>query len=257
MSYNKLIVSGNLLELYNYEQEPNERLGRQNTRVKGRLADQFTSVEFPNYRDNPLFITQQKVRRSDNARHASLAFRRLVSANLRDNENPVFCSLTFKQEFTDVRDTARFFNLFTKRMRRVFGDEIRYVAVPEFQKSGRVHYHALYWGLPVDIASRERKDRKIANLWAQGFVDIIDTDGSPKLATYMAKYMSKAMRDPKLWAHKSYFGSQNLLRPKVSRGFPEWWVNDQYDLDKLLPDYESEFSTVWLGQAKYKRYNVS
>jgi len=255
--YNKLIKSGNQLELYEYEQEPRENYGRQNFRVKRDFALEFASVEFPDYRDNPLFQAQQKARRKDNARGASVAFRRLVSSNLRSSENPVFCSLTFNKEYTNVRNTARFFHIFIIRMRKVFGSQFRYVAVPEFQKSGRVHYHALFWGLPDYIASRERQDRTIAKLWHKGFVDVVETDGSPKLASYMAKYMTKSMQDPRLWNCKAYFGSRNLLRPQVSKGFPDYWFLDEYGKDVSEPEYTAEFSTHWLGTCKYKRYTIS
>jgi len=256
MAYNKLIRSGNNLELFIYENEPSPRIGRQNTRVKGNNADKFTSVEFPDYRDNPQFKEQQATKRRDNAQRSRNAFRRLVSANLRDNENPIFCSFTFNEEFKQLRDTARFFNIFTTRMRRVFGTEFRYIAVPEFQKSGRVHYHALFWGLPFYIASRERQDRTIAKIWHKGFVDIIETDGSPKLASYMAKYMTKAVLDPKLWCQKAYFASKNVFRPQVSKGVPEWWLNDEYGLDVKEPTHTAEFSTAWLGQCQYKVYDI-
>jgi len=254
--YNKLIKSGNNLELYEYEQEPRTMYGRQNNRFRRDFKTEFTSVEFPNYRDNPLFQAQQKSRRQDNARRASLSFRRLVASNLRAGENPVFCSLTFREEFTDVRDTARFFHIFILRMRKSFGSGFRYVAVPEFQKSGRVHYHALFWGLPYYISSRERQHRTIAKLWRKGFVDVIDTDGSPKLASYMAKYMTKSMLDPRLWNCKAYFGSRNLLRPQVSKGFPMWWFIDEYGKNVSESEYSTEFSTKWLGTCNYKRYTI-
>jgi len=256
MDYNKIIESGNQLELYIYEEEPKNKFGKRNSRVKRDYEAEFASVEFPNYRDNPLFKAEQVKRRQDNAKRASVAFRRIVASNLRTGENPVFCSLTFNEEYTNISLTARFFHIFTVRMRKFFGAEFRYIAVPEFQKSGRVHYHALFWGLPAHIASRERVDRTIAKLWRKGFVDCVDTDGSSKLASYMAKYMTKSMQDPRLWNCKAYFASRNILRPKVSSGVPLWWVFDEYGLDVLKPEYESEFSTHWLGQAKYKRYNL-
>lgn len=256
MSYNKLIQAGKSLELFIYENTPLQKYGRQNTRVKGKFAEKFASVEFPDYRDNPLFQAQQATKRRDNAQRSSHAFRRLVSANLRDNEKPIFCSFTFNEEYKRLSDTARFFNIFTTRMRRVFGKEFRYIAVPEFQKSGRVHYHALFWGLPDYLASRERQDRTVAKLWHKGFVDIKETDGSPKLASYMAKYMTKAMLDPRLWCQKAYFRSKNAFKPQVSKGVPEWWLNDEFGLDVKEPKYSSEFSTAWLGQCQYKVYDM-
>lgn len=257
MSYNKAIISGKQIELTIYENDPPKYFGRQNTRVKRDFKTEFTSMQFPDYRDNPLFIAQQVQRRASNARRASLAFRRLVSSNLCSDENPLFISFTFNRAYTDVRKTSKFFHSFTVRMRQLFGGKFRYVAVPEFQKSGRVHYHALFWGLPADIARGERENRTIANIWGQGFVDVVETDNSPKLAGYMAKYMTKTMTDARLWNCKAYFASRNIIRPKVNSGFPLYWLFDEYGLNVLKPEYETEFSTVWLGNAKYQRYNMA
>lgn len=257
MSYNKCIISNNQLELYVYEKEPQKRFGRQNTRVKRDYKSLFTSVEFPDYRDNPLFKAQRVQRRYDNAQRASSSFRRIILSNLCPVEIPLFFTLTFREEYTDVRKTARFFNLFIIRMRRLFGSSFRYIAVPEFQKSGRVHYHALFWGLSECIAERERSDRKIASIWSMGFVDVKKTDNSPKIASYMAKYMTKSMKDERFWNCKSYFASRNISRPKVFKGVPYWWLKDEYIGLNDLPEYQSEFSTGWLGKAIYKRYNIS
>jgi len=254
--YNKYIKSGNQFELYCYEQEPKKHYGRQNQRVKGRIADQFTSEVFPDYRDNPLFQAQQAKRRGDNARRSRTAFKRLVSSNLGVGERPLFMSFTFSDHFTKPRETSRYFNIFVVRMRRFFGADFRYIAVPEFQKSGRVHYHALFWGLPDYIAKRERKNRTIAKLWRKGFVDVIQTDGSPKLASYMAKYMTKALSDSRLWCRKAYFASRNVLRPVVSSGFPDYWVREEFGLAELVPVSVSEFSTAWLGQCRYEMYTL-
>jgi len=249
MSYNKYILSGNELELYEYEKQCFNRgrpRGYKVNFVRENLGDRGDSA----------FQQRKFARRKDNSGRASMAFKRLVQSNLATGENPVFCTLTFKENRTDISECAEFFHLFVKRMRYTFGKDFRYVAVPEFQKRGAVHYHALFWGLPVDIARGERKNRTIAKLWGQGFVDIVETDNSPKLASYMAKYMTKTMTDPRLWNCKAYFASRNIIRPKVNSGFPLYWLFDEYGLGVLQPEYESEFSTVWLGSAKYSRYTL-
>lgn len=249
MSYNKYILSGKELELYEYEKQCFNR---------GRPRGYKVNFDRENLGDsgNDTFQQRKFARRKDNAGRSSMAFKRLVQSNLRSGENPVFCTLTFKENRTDVSECAEFFHLFVKRMRYTFGKDFRYVAVPEFQKRGAVHYHALLWGLPESIVIRERKDRTLAELWGQGFVDLMETDGSGKLATYLAKYMVKAIEDIRLLFHKAYFASRNVFRPVESAGFPMWWFDEKF-LPIAQIKYIKEFETVWLGKGKLSAFELS
>lgn len=249
MGYNKFILSGKELELYEYEKQCFNR---------GRPRGYKVNFNRENLGDSGDSAFQQRkfARRKDNASRASMAFKRLVQSNLGTGENPVFCTLTFKENRTDLSECAGFFKLFVLRMRYTFGKDFRYVAVPEFQKRGAVHYHALFWGLPESIVVRERQDRKIAELWGQGFIDLMETDGSGKLATYLAKYMVKAISDIRLLFHKAYFASRNVFRPVVSAGFPMWWFDEEFLPDAQIK-FVKEYETSWLGRAKLSVLELS
>lgn len=250
MGYNKFILSGNQLELYEYEKEcfiKGRQRGYANNSLRQDLEDSRGST----------FLDRKFARRQDNSRRSSLDFKRLVQANLTASENPLLITLTFSTNRKDISECARFFHLFTIRMRRTFGSSFRYVAVPEFQKRGAVHYHALFWGLPLSVEVRERETRKIARLWGEGFIDIVKTDGNNKLATYLAKYMVKAISDRRLLFHKAYFASRNVFRPIRSSGFPSWWFSGEFPEDTLSLKFTREFSTSWLGKGLFRLYEVS
>jgi hypothetical protein len=249
MGYTKYIKSGSQFELYEYEKQ---------SYARGRPTGYTKNTHLQNLGDSGdrALLERKFSRRKDNARRASMAFRRLVLSNLRTDENPVLCTLTFAENRTDVSECARFFHIFTGRMRKQFGTNFRYIAVPEFQQRGAVHYHALFWGLPVGIEKRERNDRTIAQLWEQGFVDIIATDGSQKLSTYLAKYMIKAIEDIRLLSHKAYFASRNIVRPLTGAGFPMWWVEEEFALHEADLIVYKQFKTDWLGEGRYRLFEL-
>jgi len=249
MGYNKFIKSGDQLELYEYEKECFNR-----GRPRGYKVD-FDRENLARGGDSSLFQTKLAKRR-DNAKRSGLAFKRLVLSNITPGETPLLITFTFKENRKSVVESARFFKLFIQRLRGAYGSGFRYVAVPEFQKRGAVHYHALFWGLPEGLVIRERKTREIASIWREGFVDIIKTDNSPKLSTYLAKYMVKAICDERLFYHKAYFASRNIFRPIISAGFPKWWVEEEFELSTARLDIVKEYSTLWLGRGIYKKYSL-
>lgn len=71
----------------------------------------------------------------------------------------------------------------------------------------------LLFGVSHEYVKSERSTRYFASLWTHGFTDVIATDGSSKLATYLAKYMSKALADFRLIGKRGYSASHNILRP--------------------------------------------
>jgi len=257
MAYNKYIRSGNHFEIYEYEKSPTTGILRRPRLPRAKPID----LEGALFLDNGDFADARKeqafTKRRDNAQRASMAFKRLILSNLRAGENPLLLTLTFSENRTSIAESARFFHVFTQRMRRAYGESFRYIAVPEFQKRGAVHYHALFWGLDPKIYNEERDSRAIALLWGEGFVFLKETDGHDKLSSYLAKYMVKAIHDRRLFGKKAYFASRNVLRSTVSTGFPTWWVDEDFELSTLVPILEKEYMTKWLGKGRYRLYKLN
>lgn len=253
MSYSKIIYTGDFLELYTYERSPKIQLRR-----KQRLPKEADSKRSDvNYE-----------RRPDNIRRLRKHFVRLVRSNLASNGNPAFVTLTML-DVVGLETGAKLYNSFIKKARAVFGDDIRVIGVPEFQKRGAVHYHALVWGIPERIIEHEaphwhgeadfgllgkveRGSRYIQSLWAYGYVDCVLTDGSPKLANYVAKYMYKAMQDSRLYGRRAYYATRNVLRPMlVTTSAPHHFIKALHTGDNVLIE-SREFDTVWLGRCEYQ-----
>lgn len=250
MGYQKICRSGNFLEIYEYQKDLPVRKSRKKTdRIKYRGSSS---------------------RRADNVARLKRDFTRLVRANLVGDTSPAFFTFTMV-EVVRIELAYRFFTEFVQRFRRLYGKHTRYIAVPEFQERGAVHFHVLWWGLPKElienetpkkqivegVVSEKRGDRAIQHVWGRGFVDCVSTDGSPKLAFYLAKYMQKTLQDDRLYRQKSYTCSRNVLR-KVSfktktsafHALEAWGV----DLSTTEPLLEKRFDTYWLGKGRYRCY---
>lgn len=252
MSYNKIIRYGNMLELYEYEKEP---------RIvdKRRKPPRNNATDAPNVdlgADGANAVSERKLgKRHDNSRRAKMDFRRLVAANLVGVELPVLITLTCKENITDLAFGYKRFRSFVQALRYSYGKSFRYVAVPEFQKRGAVHFHALFWRLPENVVSQERKTRAIALKWGMGFVYFKKTDGHIKIASYLSKYMAKAFTDPRLRNQKAYVASRNILRPTIARGIaPLWAIFD--DMGEYKTDADEKYFARYLGECRHRIFRI-
>jgi hypothetical protein len=109
-------------------------------------------------------------------------------------------TLTFRDNVTDLSDAWKCLKYFTKLMRWRYGDQWAYIAVPERQKRGAVHFHLAIRGF--------YNVRTLRRLWLraaghrEGNIDITSprkhghNDWNPSLiAAYLAKYMGKGMSE--------------------------------------------------------------
>jgi len=256
MGYAKVISYGNIVEMYRYER---------NCVATGRKRAHASTLVLPYIPKDGESITtqseQKKVRTKSNARSATLAFRRLVGANLGGVDNPVLASFTYRENMEELTQGRKDFNAFAKLAKNTFGAQFRYICVAEFQRRGAVHFHALLWGVPASVVAGERVTRMVAALWGRGFVDLVSTDGNIRLATYLSKYMSKMFIDSRLANRKAYIASRNILRPKIDRDallapYFHGGLAEYPDLSTATVLRESEYNTQWLGRCDYKQYNV-
>jgi len=234
MGYTKIIKYGETTEIYKYILSVQKR-----QRKTPGTTRRINSVIGP--------------RRADNIRQLRKSFLRLVSSNLVGIEYPVFLTLTFENLY-GPRYGYKCTRLFFQRLRTHCGEQLRFIYVPEFQKRGAVHFHALVWGIPHDKVLTERTTRFIAKLWGYGFIDILQSDGSPKLAGYLAKYMVKGLADERLRGFKGYSASRNCYRPEVvsGEGFSKKML-DAVAVDKSLVAFH-EFDSLYLGKGQYYKY---
>jgi len=236
MSYVKIIKYGNNAEVYVYEYPPVPQ-GKRKINKDREKVDENEKFE----------------KRKDNAFQAQRNFRRLVGANL-NRETPLLISLTYEKNMQDITTGYKDYKSFIQALRYKYGKNIKYIVVPEFQKRGAVHFHALFWGLPKEVFSEERRSRTINKLWGKGFVDVIQTDGHGKISSYLAKYMAKAFVDRRLKNQKAYVSSRNIQRPVVETiVIPT--SGDPVRKDRV-PVLDRKYKTKWMGECRHRLFKI-
>jgi len=235
--YTKLVQSGHVVETYQYERSPSAKL-----QFKQRKKRHKDALRRPRRMDNQVALRNK--------------FRRIVLSNLVGGALPYFITFTFKENEDDIHVAYAWLRQFHQKMRSSFGKDFSYIVVPEFQKRGAVHFHGLYFGLPVS-ALLERETRFIAKLWGLGFVDLMQTDGSQKISSYLSKYMLKAVLDKRLSGQKGFVTSRNIKRPVSSTGFLTMtsYLDEIVGVDNY-PVLSREYDTMWLGRCNYKLFNL-
>jgi len=256
--YRKILSYGAYIEVFSYEKRPFvPRRNLLQDRVQVRSASSASSAGVvrlvDGQKDDGKTVKPKKVRLQKNNRRAVMAFTRLVWANVGFFGNPILASFTFRENLERFERARAVFKAFVGRTSLQFPD-FRFISVVEFQRRGAIHYHALLWGLPSDAVGTERRTRMVAGLWGAGFVDLQDTDGSPKLAGYLAKYFSKGLMDERLFGKKLYTTSRDIVKVKVDK---DAVLSDYPELSTATVLQKKEYDTHWVGKVDYKQYEIN
>jgi len=174
-----------------------------------------------------------------------------------DNQktNPALLTLTFSNHITSV---PMAYMRFKEGMRRIKFEypNLEYIAVPEFTKKGRVHFHLIVWGIPEWHVASERDYRRIATMWGLGFIDIVPTNGSKKLISYVSKYFVKASADPRLVNQKAYTRSRsmNLVGETITWSYNQT-VSPVDNWDSII--FTVAYDTKYLGRGTYYLFQAN
>jgi len=182
----KLIISGNFIEKYVYE----------NMIFKG-LTSACQVGNLPSE-----LPTSEKKRRIDNLHVTQGKIRRLINANPQLDK---FITLTFKENILDLKKANLKFKKFRQRLEYQKSFKLEYVNVVEFQKRGAVHYHMLANSPFIE------KD-ELTNIWGEGFIKINKIGHVNNIGAYVCKYLTKEAM--KLSGKKKFMYSPNLNRPQ-------------------------------------------
>ena len=250
----KAIVSGSVIEIFSFEKP---------------LAYEFENPSGGHGSDrdiDDLPAEKKEDIRKRSMRRARTWLTRLIHSNvwrwMQENSepfSPAFITFTFAENITDIAQANKIFSLFIKRLNfQLYKNKksiLKYIAVTEFQKRGAVHFHCLFFNLPIGLVESERTTRRIADIWDHGFIDTKDVDDVGKAIAYLTKYMLKSFEDPRLDGKKRYFGSRNLERPKI--------IRLQHLVEKIIsalpPEkkvYENVFESEYQGMTTYSKYEL-
>ena len=287
---NKAVVSGRLIEFYEFTTRP---LEYGSARIKKKpIGGTYWEYgrEYGAFRENGELIAREIRHREiepetkeeyieRSVRRASTQMKRLISANHQrhlETENTYFTTKFLTLTLADrsllfLEKTNPLFTDFIRRLNRhIYGNDLEhrkliYIAVPERQEDGVVHYHTLLFNMPY-VAQKTLQD-----IWESGLDDVIATPTNPKgikgivdirvkrswkICFYLTKYLTKNFHDPTLAGRRKYFPSLKLLRPQ--NVYDEHVVvNMQSSIPlEYLATPIKEFYSTYCGNVKYSSFLV-
>lgn len=134
------------------------------------------------------------------------------------NKFKYFLTLTFDPSKVDSLDPTAILPLFShwkSNMCQRFG--MQYVLIPEYHKSGRVHFHGLCNGnfSLIDSGKLARNGSKVFNLdnWPYGFSTVIEITNYERTVNYVLKYLKKQLGEDKIFFRRFTYGGS--LESKV------------------------------------------
>jgi len=218
-SNQKLILAGNYAHHYKYDLpikygEANPTYRKKNSTNSVQVAEAAQSNTAPRSEKDysHLYRARKNVRLLLQAN--AQAFTKSNGTYFRS----IFITLTFAENIKNLKQANRRFTRFIKRLNyAVFNTKnsnIRYLAVPEFQLRGAVHYHVIFFNLPFEHSLHSF----ISKVWKTGFVWIETIKNTDHLTNYVSKYFTKKSQDSRLKGQKAYFGSRGLRQPLLFRG---------------------------------------
>lgn len=247
MGYTKVVQYGDTTEIYQYEKNYiNNKKGRYLSTIQKKRAKERRQ--------------SNKHRSKYSIRRAKQKFYRLCHANntAEKTDSIVFCTLTFNITLTIqecYKKIAQFFRRLKTKLNESKGyKEISYIGVPERTKKGRWHFHLLIYNLPSEIVKKERYTRNLQRLYRAGYLHLdIAYDRSPKIASYMAKYMGKFLSSPDNERTKSYTCSRNIVKiTDVGSNSLSEYLDMIVDNDSLFSN--NEYKVPYLGNCIKKIY---
>lgn len=225
----KLVECGDYIQVYYYENSKSISPKKDTTDLelkKQKLNKIFNeNEEQKEINKNDLIENKIELR---NIIRSKLTCQRIAKSNTDKWET--FITLTFEDNITEIKTANKKFRYFIDKVRRIKKD-FSYIAIPEFQKRGAIHYHLLT-NIGIDdeklIYSQEDNPKfKHIKYWNDGFTSIEIIKGDmKKVVGYISKYMTKDI-DNRLFGFRRFLYSQNLILPKSS--YID--VNDERDFE--------------------------
>ena len=228
----KVVLSGNVVEIYEYENDViyGYKDTKKNTKGRNSVAN-----------DDDKEKNREKV-----LSRARKDLRRIINCNIQEYSK--FLTLTFADNVQDLDKSNYEFKKFILRLNYHYKIKVKYSVVIEFQKRGAVHYHAILYNLT------EKLDLNVLQkIWGNGFIKVNSIKDVDNVGAYVCKYMTKT-DDDRLLGRKMYFNSKGLNKPQE--------IKESSLVDALVGSlqdnsltYENKFSNDY-NSINYRQYII-
>lgn len=259
--YVKAIYNGDVVEFYIMDRSPLEFLKNAET---ARNKEKKESLQWIYEALEGTPEDRKELRRKQTLRDARNNMRRLALRNFKPGET-LFKTLTYRDDehlsFFDIDTADKHFRDFIDTLREESEQNFHYIAVREFTKRGRIHFHMLTdFKIDGDLDDPEeidlrRWERDIARVWGHGFVDIKITNEIDNVGAYLSKYMTKDIFEIDYFKNKKYYlCSQGLKRPEILTGSAALALYQAMKKENEV--YTNSYESEYLGNVIYKEYNL-
>lgn len=249
----KVIVSGNIIEIYEYEKSPFS--------PSKDKKDDYDPFDF----ETTKFIEDRtEKRKQQTLRDGRNLTRRLALMNFGQQDK--FITLTFdpkkaksEEHLRDLNYVDSEFKKFIQRFNYHFDTKLKYIAVRESHKSGRLHLHMICdWKHDFKSENEIREYERFLGekVWKHGFVDIKQIDHVDNVGAYLVKYMTKNLSVELFKGKKVYLCSKGLERPIEYKDYHADQVIKAYGLDTKKEVFTNSYISEYLGNITYKEFNL-
>lgn len=246
----KIIISGNIIERYQYETGYLKGYTNSSKGSNSLLADVNQETD-EDIRDRSLGRSKKQVRRIINSNVGQYGLQ----------YTPKFLTLSFEEHITDLQLANYQWEKYIKRLNyKIYNTKkakIKYLVVPEFTQKGRVHYHAILFNIPYV------KQSVLQEVWENGIVHIRKIDEVDNVGSYIAEYLGKeeknqgkSKNDERLKGQKTYFCSRGIYRP-IEITEKETIKSMTVDLLPQNLTYSASFENEYTGVVHYSQYNMN
>lgn len=240
----KIMKCGDYFQVYNYN------------KIKIKKDPNLEPIEINNLCKFVNYKKEYKPSNKDidikNILRSKFNLQRLVKSN--EGIFKSFITLTFAENVTDIEEANKKFANWRTCVKRIKKDFL-YVAVPEFQKRGAVHYHLLS-NLDVKenpdiiIPQKGKKNCYDVKFWTSGYSSVFKLDYNTNVVGYITKYMTKDI-DNRLWGKRRYLYSKDLIKPtEICIDLSN--ISDMQFLFDIFDTCDKKFNNVYcdkLGEA--------
>lgn len=243
----KLVKSGNHLELYTYQKTMYRGYFKKKNKKKTEKK-QTDFFAFGNSRFSLVNELQEHERRQDNLTRTRRNIKRLINAN---PDMDKFITLTFANNVQDIDNANYEFKKFIQKLKYHYNnDDLKYLAVIEFQKRGAVHFHFVS-NLPFISAFRLEK------IWGNGFIKVNKIKNCDNLGAYLSKYLGKETNQL-LYKKKKFFYSKNTLdKPlEIINKTAIDIIFKAYKIKEDIPKFSKKFYSDFAGIVQYSYYKI-
>lgn len=257
----KVIVSGGVIEVYQYEKDPMTEIQKGKEEKYNQYEKMVLGTQ--NEEKSWIYAKDDRVgeRRNQTVREARNLTRRLALMNFGSGDT--FITLTYPNERhlteNDIEIADNDFKKFMQRFNYRYG-KVKYLAVREFTKRGRIHFHLLTDWKPTVKNETDLKLLEVefaTKVWKHGFVDIKVMAAVDNVGAYLIKYMTKEVSCEAFKGHKAYLCSKGLQRPMEYRGDEANAIVQAYELKNKKEVFTNSYISDYLGEIVYKEYNLS